>query len=79
MSRKRKPYNRIKAYFVENEIKHQQVASVLKMTSNTITKKLNGFGADFKLSEAKIMHEELGVPIAYFFEPGVPKKEQKII
>lgn len=49
------------------------------MTSNTITKKLNGFGADFKLSEAKIMHEELGVPIAYFFEPGVPKKEQKII
>ncbi|WP_340141727.1 helix-turn-helix domain-containing protein [Priestia megaterium] len=79
MSRRRQPYNKIKAFLVENEIKHQDVAGLLKMKPNTISKKLNGFGGDFTLEEAKYMHYQLGVPIAYFFEPSVPKKEHKII
>ncbi len=79
MSRRRQPYNKIKAFLVENGIKHQDVAGLLKMKSNTISKKLNGFGSDFTLEQAKNMHCKLGVPIAYFFEPTVPKKEQKII
>lgn len=78
-TRNRQPYNKIKAFLVENEIKHKHVAALLQMKPNTISKKLNGFGGDFTLEEAKLMHVELGVPIAYFFEPAVPKKEQKRI
>lgn len=79
MSRNREAYNKIKAFMVENQIKHKEVANLLNMKPNTISKKLNGFGGDFSLSEAKLMHEKLGVPIAYFFEPNVPKKERKHI
>ncbi|MBS4190349.1 XRE family transcriptional regulator [Bacillus sp. FJAT-49705] len=75
----RQPYNKIKAFLVENKIKHRDVANILKTKPNTISKKLNGFGGDFTLKEAQLMHIELGVPIAYFFEPGVPKKEQRYI
>lgn len=79
MSRNRDPYNKIKAFLVEHDIKHNDVAALFKVKPNTISKKLNGFGGDFTLSEANTMHHELGVPIVYFFEPSVPKKEQKII
>ena len=75
MARKRQPYNKIKAFLVENGIKHKDVAKILDMAPNTISKKLNGFGGDFTLSEAKQLHSDFGVPITYFFEPAVPKKE----
>lgn len=52
-TRNRQPYNKIKAYFVENEIKHKDVAALLKVKPNTISKKLNGFGGDFSLEDAK--------------------------
>lgn len=78
-TRKRQPYNKIKAFFVENKIKHKDVANLLEVKPNTISKKLNGFGGDFSLEDAKKMHFYLGVPIAYFFEPGVPEKELKVI
>lgn len=65
-TRNRQPYNKIKAYFVENEIKHKDVAALLKVKPNTISKKLNGFGGDFSLEDAKKMHFHFGVPIAYF-------------
>lgn len=64
--RNRQPYNKIKAYFVENEIKHKDVAVLLEVKPNTISKKLNGFGGDFSLEDAKKMHFHFGVPIAYF-------------
>lgn len=78
-NRNRQPYNKIKAFLVEHEIKHRDVANLLNMKPNTISKKLNGFGGDFTLEEAKLMHYELGVPIAFFFEPNVPKVERKLI
>lgn len=78
-TRNRAPYNKIKAYLVENDIKHREVATLLDVAPNTVSKKLNGFGGDFSLSDAKLLHYKLGVPIAYFFEPTVPKKEHKII
>lgn len=78
-TRNRQPYNKIKAYFVENEIKHKDVVTLLKVKPNTISKKLNGFGGDFSLEDAKKMHFYFGVPIAYFFEPVVPKKERTLI
>jgi len=67
----RQVYSKIKAFLVENGIKHRDVAFVIDTKPNTVSKKLNGFG-DFTLAEAKRMHEELGVPIALFFEPIVP-------
>ena len=77
MSRNREPYKKIKAFLVENDIRHRDVAKLLNLTQNTVSKKLNGFGGDFTLQDAKKMHEEFGVPIEYFFEPSVPKKEQQ--
>ncbi|TWJ83456.1 hypothetical protein CHCC20496_1307 [Bacillus licheniformis] len=74
-TRNRHPYNKIKAFFVENKIRHKDVAKILAVKPNTISKKLNGYGADFSLEDAN----NFGVPITYFFEPGVPKKERKII
>ncbi|MCM3536567.1 helix-turn-helix domain-containing protein [Priestia endophytica] len=79
MNRKRQPYNKVKAFLVEKRIKHQDVAKLLNVAPNTISKKLNGHGGDFTLGDAQSMHYELGVPIAYFFEPSVPKKEQKVL
>lgn len=76
MVKNRPVYNKIKAYLVENGIKHRDVAKVINTKPNTVSKKLNGLGSDFTLEEAKSMHVELGVPIAYFFEPDVPVKEQ---
>ncbi|MFT4415290.1 helix-turn-helix domain-containing protein [Fredinandcohnia humi] len=78
-TRNREPYKKVKAFLIENEVKHKDVAVLLDMKPNTISKKLNGFGGDFTLDEVKLMHSELGVPIAYFFEPRVPKKEHKLI
>ncbi|KND05487.1 helix-turn-helix domain-containing protein [Bacillus paralicheniformis] len=77
-TRNRHPYNKIKAFFVENKIRHKDVAKILAVKPNTISKKLNGYGADFSLEDANKMHFHFGVPITYFFEPGVPKKERKI-
>lgn len=76
MTRKREPYNKIKAFLIENDIDHKKVATILDLKPNTITKKLNGFGSDFSLNEASLLNTEIGVPISYFFEPKVPKKEQ---
>lgn len=78
-TRNRQPYKKIKAFLIENDIKHKDVAKLLEVKPNTISKKLNGFGADFTLEEAKLMHTKFGVPIAYFFELDVPKKEHKLI
>lgn len=78
-TRNRQPYKKIKAFLVENDLSHKDVAKLLEITPNTVSKKLNGFGGDFTLEDAKAMHSELGVPIAYFFEPIVPKKERKLI
>jgi len=77
LERNRQAYNKIKAYLVEHGIKHKDVARLIDTKPNTVTKKLNGLSSDFTLTEANIMHWELGVPMAYFFEPIVPLKEQK--
>jgi transcriptional regulator with XRE-family HTH domain len=75
--RKRQPYLKVKAFLVEKEIKHNDLASILDVKRNTVSKKLNGFGADFTLSEVKRLNEKFGIPIAYFFDLDVPIKERK--
>lgn len=78
-SRNRQPYYKVKAFLVEKNISHKDVAVLLGVKPNTVSKKLNGFGADFSLSDVNLMHSKYGVPIAYFFEPIVPIKERRLI
>ncbi|MGN7116073.1 helix-turn-helix domain-containing protein [Lysinibacillus odysseyi] len=77
MKENRQVYYKIKAFLVENGIKHRDVARVIDAKPNTVSKKLNGLSSDFTLQEAKDMHRILGVPIAYFFEPDVPLRERE--
>lgn len=76
---RREAYNGLKGWLVANNISQTRVAKVLGTTPNYVNKKLNGTGSDFKLSEARILHSDLKVPMAYFFEIDVPLKEQKDI
>lgn len=74
---KRPAYDGLKGWLVANRITQPDVAKVLGTTPNYINKKLNGTGADFKLSEARALHSVFGTPMAYFFEIEVPYKERK--
>lgn len=73
--RSRSPYHKIKAFLVEKEISYKHVAEIIHVAPNTVNKKINGFGGDFTLKEMKLLNQQLGIPIAYFFELEVPKKE----
>lgn len=79
MAKEREPYQGLKGWLVANSISQQRVADLLNTTPNYVNKKLNGTGSDFKLSEARKMHELLGAPMSYFFELKVPEWEQNRI
>jgi len=74
---RRPKYLGLKGWLVSNNITQEKVAKRLNTTPNYFNKKINGTGSDFKLSEARIMHEDFGVPMFYFFEIPVPLKEHK--
>ena len=74
---RRPAYSGLKGWMVANKISQGKVAKILGTTANVVNKKLNGTGSDFRLSEARKLHSELGTPIAYFFEINAPLKEQK--
>ncbi|MFS8161485.1 helix-turn-helix transcriptional regulator [Lacticaseibacillus rhamnosus] len=73
---KRPAYSGLKGWLVANQISQAQVARVLGTTPNYINKKLNGTGADFRMSEARKLHSVFGTPMVYFFEISVPIKER---
>lgn len=75
--KERTVYSGLKGWLVANEIPQKSVAKVLGTTPNVVNKKLNGTGSDFRLSEARLLHRELKVPMSYFFEIQVPIKELK--
>jgi len=75
-NRRREPYTRIKIFLYQNNIQQHEVGSVIGKTGSAINQKLNGTGGDFSLSEARMLCEKLGIPMEFFFEIGVPKKEQ---
>lgn len=76
-SRRHRPYRKIKAFLVENNISQKQLGELLEKSQSAVNQKLNGTGGDFSLQEARIMAESLGIPNAYFFEMNVPEKERK--
>lgn len=62
---------RFKQYF------SKKVGETIGTTANMVNKKINGTGSDFKLSEARTLHNKLKVPMAYFFEIDVPLSGHK--
>jgi len=72
VQRKRQPYSKLKAFFVENGISQKEVASYLKKSQSALNQNLNGTGGDFSLKEARILMNEYGIPMIYFFELDVP-------
>lgn len=70
-------YHGLKGWLVSNSISQKRVGEIIGTTANVVNKKINGTGSDFKLSEARTLHDKLKVPMAYFFEIEVPLSERK--
>ena len=49
----KQPYNKLKAFFIENGIKHKDVAYYLGITEQTFSAKINKNGQDFTLSQVR--------------------------
>ncbi|MFB7142038.1 helix-turn-helix domain-containing protein [Gottfriedia sp. NPDC056225] len=71
-SRRHRPYMKIKAYLVENNISQKKLGELLDKSQSAVNQKLNGTGGDFSLQEARLMSAHLGIPSAYFFDVFVP-------
>lgn len=50
---KRKPYLKLKAYFVERGITQTEVAKFLGIPKSNLSTRINGSGADFRLDEVR--------------------------
>lgn len=71
-----KPYRKIKAYLVENNISQKELGVILKKSQSAVNQKLNGTGGDFSLQEVRILSQHYGIPTTFFFEIVVPIKER---
>lgn len=74
--REREPYWELKGWMKSHDVTQSEIAEVLNTKANYVNKKINGTGPDFKLSEARLLSERLGVPLSLFFAVKVPLKEQ---
>lgn len=61
------PYLKLKGYFVENQIKYQDVAKLLDITSTSFNKKINRNGQDFNAEEIRRMCKEYKLDANIFF------------
>ncbi|MBF7128477.1 XRE family transcriptional regulator [Pediococcus pentosaceus] len=75
--KKRIIYRQLKGWLVSNNISQKRVGEIIGTTANVVNKKINGTGSDFKLSEARTLHNKLKVPTDCFFEIEVPLSERK--
>lgn len=75
--KKRIIYRQLKGWLVSNSISQKRVGEIIGTTANVVNKKINGTGSDFKLSEARTLHNKLKVPIDCFFEIEVPLSERE--
>lgn len=64
----RKSYKKLQGWMVTNDVSRKDIAASIDSTVNTVGKKLNRKGTDFRLSEARKIHDILGAPMAYFFD-----------
>lgn len=63
----KKPYNKLKGYLIENDIKQEEVANLLGITRTTFNTKLNRNGLDFSLSEVRKLCVEFNLDANEFF------------
>ncbi|AIQ63291.1 hypothetical protein PSTEL_09510 [Paenibacillus stellifer] len=77
-NRRREPYTKIKVFLLERNIPQSEVGEVIGKRSSAINQKLNGTGGDFSLGEARVLSRQFGIPMEYFFEVDVPKKEREV-
>lgn len=64
---KKKPYNKLKGYLIENDIKQEEVANLLGITRTTFNTKLNRNGLDFSLDEVRKLCMEFELDANEFF------------
>jgi transcriptional regulator with XRE-family HTH domain len=67
INRRHEPYNKFKAYLVENGIKQEEVATLLGKSKSAFNQNLNGTGSDFSLSELRLIRKTYNVSIDKFF------------
>lgn len=73
----REPYYDLKDWMNRQGVSQIDLARTLGTTSNYINKKINGTGADFRLSEVRLLVAEYHMPADIFFKIEVPIKEQR--
>ena len=62
-------YVELKKYFIEHNIKHGEVAEMLRITASTFSLKLNKKnGADFNLDEAREICSYYNLEMELFFK-----------
>ena len=76
-SRTREPYYAIKYFLSVNNISQSDLGEAIGKTKTDINKRLNGTGPDFRLTEARALSREFGIPYEYFFKPIVPLKDRQ--
>jgi len=64
---RKKPYNKLKGYLIENDIKQEEVANLLGITRTTFNTKLNRNGLDFSLDEVRKLCMEFELDANEFF------------
>lgn len=67
VKRRHSPYRKLKAFFVENNIKQSEVAELLGKSVSALNQNLNGTGGDFSLSEVRILCNLYGLSSDAFF------------
>ena len=65
--RRRPAYLKLKAFFVEHNIKQAEVADLINVARCTFNQKLNGLGADFTLEEARAICEKYHLRMDEYF------------
>lgn len=61
------PYTKFKAWMEENKVTNIELADLLNVTKSVITKRLNGTGADFSVSEVRTICMRYGISADVFF------------
>lgn len=68
VTRKYEPYNKLKGYLVENNIKQREVAEVVGLSVSHLNQKLNGTRGDFSATEIRLICKAYNIsPLDYFF------------
>ena len=63
----KRPYNKLKGYLAENEIKNKDVAKLLGVTETSFSKKINRNGQDFTADQIRTLCNKYKLDANKFF------------